>query len=490
MRTKNLLKSLLPCLAILFATVSCDDETGSIGGKVMPGYDEMEITQNIFSVFSKSVKVDSVLGTTATSYLGKITDPETKATTYCDFLAQFHTLENFSFPEKDSLVMDNGTVECDSIDIRVYIESYYGDSLNSMKFGIYELDTANALKEDMIYYTNINPWDYVNKNEDALHKEFTYSVIDKALNDSLQNIYKNYPNIHIKLPKEYGTFIMNKYYENPKYFETAYSFIHHVCPGFYYRVISGNGTMMNIDVVQMSVYFRYKDGDSVYNGVQKMSTTEEVLQSTRIENKNIDNLLNTEDYTYIKTPVGIYTEVTLPIDSIYDDEHLNDTLNSAKISFTRLNDESQTDYNLSVPGTLLMLKTDELNDFFENSEVADGTTSFVTTYSSSENAYTFDNISSLISNIYNTRKTESGVTSSDSKATIATKYAKWEAEHPNWNKVLLIPVTTTYSTVSNGYTTSSVLSRVRSDLSLSSTRLVGGNSGDIKISVIYSRFKN
>ena len=78
---------------------------------------------------------------------------------------------------------------------------------------------------------------------------------------------------------------------------------------------------------------------------------------------------------------------------------------------------------------------------------------------------------------------------SDSKATKETKYAKWEAEHPNWNKVLLVPVTTTYTQQSIGYQTQNVLSRVRNDLSLSSTRLAGGNSGDIKISVIYSRFK-
>ena len=106
-----------------------------------------------------------------------------------------------------------------------------------------------------------------------------------------------------------------------------------------------------------------------------MATTEEVLQNTRIENKNLERLLETENATYLKTPVGIYTEVTLPIDSIYNDEHINDTINSAKISFTRINDDKQTTYNLPIPQTLLMVKTDELYDFFENSRVADAMTS-------------------------------------------------------------------------------------------------------------------
>ncbi len=487
MRTNSLLKILLVCVAMVAVATSCDDETGSIGGKVMPGHDEMEISQNIYSVLSRSVKADSVLGATSMSYLGRITDPETKATTSCDFLAQFHALENFSFPELSSLIMDNGEIEADSADIRVYIKNCYGDSLSSMKLGIYELDTTNALKENVAYYSNIDPWQYVNKNDDAIRKELSVSAVDNTLSDSVKNKYQK--NIRIKLPKEYGTFLMKKYYENPANFTNSYNFVHHVCPGFYYRIISGNGVMMSIDKILMRVYFRYKDQDTIYDGVQKVAATEEVLQNTRVENKNIDKLLDNDEYTYLKTPVGIYTEVTLPIDSIYNSEHESDTINSAKISFSRVNDNQQTDYNLPQPGTLLMLKSAELYDFFENSKVADGQTSYVATYSSSENAYTFNNIASLVSNIYSTRKTGAGVTSSDTKATIQAKYAKWEAAHPDWNKVLLVPVTTSYTTQSNGYTTQQVLSRVRNDLSLTSTRLVGGNTGDIKISVIYSRFK-
>ncbi len=313
------------------------------------------------------------------------------------------------------------------------------------------------------------------------------SAVDNTLSDSVKNKYQK--NIRIKLPKEYGTFLMKKYYENPANFTNSYNFVHHVCPGFYYRIISGNGVMMSIDKILMRVYFRYKDQDTIYDGVQKVAATEEVLQNTRVENKNIDKLLDNDEYTYLKTPVGIYTEVTLPIDSIYNSEHESDTINSAKISFSRVNDNQQTDYNLPQPGTLLMLKSAELYDFFENSKVADGLTSYVATYTSTENAYTFNNIASLVSNIYSTRKTGAGVTSADTKATIQAKYAKWEAAHPDWNKVLLVPVTTSYTTQSNGYTTQQVLSRVRNDLSLTSTRLVGGNTGDIKISVIYSRFK-
>ena len=120
-------------MSMVAILASCDDETGTIGGSIMPGEDEMQISQGVYGVQSRSVKADSVLATTDVSHLGKITDPETNATTICDFLAQFHILEDFSLPEKESLIKDNGIVEADSVDIRLYISSYYGDSLNSMK---------------------------------------------------------------------------------------------------------------------------------------------------------------------------------------------------------------------------------------------------------------------------------------------------------------------------------------------------------------------
>lgn len=483
MKTKILLQRLFAIMSMVAILASCDDETGTIGGSIMPGEDEMQISQGVYGVQSRSVKADSVLATTDVSHLGKITDPETNATTICDFLAQFHILEDFSLPEKESLIKDNGIVEADSIDIRLYISSYYGDSLNSMKLGVYELDTANVMKENVSYYSNLDPTIYLNTSPSAVKKELTFAVSDLSLSDSIRFSSSQTKNIRIKLPKEYGTFLMNKYYENPEYFRNSYNFINHVCPGFYFKTLSGNGTMLEVDVVALSVYFRYISNDTILNGVQRMAATEEVLQNTHIENKNLDHLLNADGYTFVKTPAGIYTEVTLPIDSIYNDDHINDTINSAKISFIRRNNDSQNIYNLPIPKELLMVKSGELYEFFEKGKVADGATSYVTTFSSSDNSYTFSNISSLVSNIYKTRQSGAGVTAYDPKATREQKYRVWEQAHPDWNKVMLVPVVTTYNSLNS-------LTRVRNDLSLGSTRLVGGNSKDIQISVVYSRFKN
>jgi hypothetical protein len=59
--------------------------------------------------------------------------------------------------------------------------------------------------------------------------------------------------------------------------------------------------------------------------------------------------------------------------------------------------------------------------------------------------------------------------------------ADYEAAHPDWNKVLLVPVTTIQDSNKN-------IVSIRHDLSLNSTRLVGGDD-KIEIKVISSSFK-
>ena len=69
--------------------------------------------------------------------------------------------------------------------------------------------------------------------------------------------------------------------------------------------------------------------------------------------------------------------------------------------------------------------------------------------------------------------------------------SNWLAEHPNWNKLALIPVAVTQ--VLDATTQTYEIVKVNHDLSLSSTRIVGGtnsNNGKLKLSVIYSKFTN
>ena len=199
-----------------------------------------------------------------------------------------------------------------------------------------------------------------------------------------------------------------------------------------------------------------------------------MLQTTHIVNDKevIKQLADETDCTYLKTPAGIYTEVELPIDDIKLN-HENDTITSAKITFHKMNDKTAlADKLLKDPTMLLMVEKDSLKNFFEKRDVADNITSYLATLSTSYNSYTFNNISSLINYLYSKKK-EGG--------------ANFTTEHPNWNKVVLVPVQATEAT-----TATTTVSAVNNEMSITSSRLVGGKDNmlePIRISVIYNKSK-
>lgn len=185
----------------------------------------------------------------------------------------------------------------------------------------------------------------------------------------------------------------------------------------------------------------------------------------------MEKLASDETCTYLKTPAGIFTELTLPVEKIMKD-HENDTITSAKLVLQRLNNKTTSDYAFSVPSQILMIPKDSLHSFFENNDIYNNKNSFVTSWAynaakgSFDNSYTFNNISGMISAMYNC----------DRKST-------------EWNKVVLVPVKVSTTTTSSGSTT---VVKVTNDMSLTSTRLVKGTDADdspIKINIIYSRFK-
>lgn len=190
------------------------------------------------------------------------------------------------------------------------------------------------------------------------------------------------------------------------------------------------------------------------------------MQATNIiyDKEPIEELARDSSCTYLKTPAGIFTEVTIPVDEIKYN-HENDNISSAKISFNRIVAPS-SDKIFDAPTTILMIPKDSLYSFFEKKDIPNYTTSYVGTYNDIYRSYTFNNISSLVNAMYEAK--QNGTASKD------------------WNKVMLVPISISYNTSS---TTSSV-TNVSNEMQLKSTRLVGGyrNSHQpIKISIIYNK---
>ena len=315
---------------------------------------------------------------------------------------------------------------------------------------------------------------YIRSN--GLSTELPYTLKDLSIPESTSKKSAYRKNIRVNLNKpytdkegnvynNYGTYIMRTYYRNPAHFKNAYTFIQNVVPGFYFKSKSGLNSMAYISASQLNVYFKYNYKDSVYTGIASFAGTEEVLQTTHFTNDNhvIDQLVADNTCSYLKSPAGIFTEMTLPIDDIVRG-HENDSINLAKITLNRINNSTNNEYSLDAPTTILMIPKGQLRTFFESNSLPDYKSSFLATYTKSTNTYTFNNIASMIS------------------------YMDKHRTGSDWNKVVLIPVKASYTTVS----TSTVLTSITHDMSLTSTKLVGGPgnpNSPIKIGVIYSKFK-
>lgn len=480
--------------------MSCDDTTGTVGSSLTDDMDMLEVSTDTFQVTSRSIVADSVLSRNTTGYLGIIRDPETGNYITGNFMAQFGTLEDYSLPELDSIASltedfaDTDTEEqkinkivADSCHIRLFFMSYYGDSLATMNMTAHEM--VKPMSEDVQYYSNFAPKaeGFVDDNGFKVNK--TYALTDFTVSDDERQDEGSYtPNIKINLNmpytdkdgvtyNNYGTYIIRKYYENPDYFKDSYNFIHNVCPGFYFEMNDGLGSMAYITVSQLNIYFKYK-ADTTYVGTSSFSGTEEVLQTTNIENDGnaMKSLAEDESCTYLKTPAGIFTELTLPVDEVKAG-HENDTLNTTKLVLTRLNNNTTSDYSLDIPTALLMIPKDSLYSFFENGDIIDYQNSFYASFDTDSNyrntnTYTFSNISELITNMY------------DAKTEGLASDPNWLANHENWNKVVIVPISVTTNS-------SSQIVKVVHDMSLTSTRLVGGANNPnspITLSVVYSKF--
>lgn len=481
MKTKGALATLIALATLLIA--GCDDNTSTMG---IPSKDEEVFpSYGTFLAYTHSEAMDSVLGNSTSSYLGSIDDPETGTRIRADFAAQFHTFENYSFPKFDLMFPDDGvkrttdSIRCDSVEVRLYFSNYYGAKNAPLKLEVYPLDKNNVLQEEEDYYTDTNLDQFVLPGSEPIATK-VFTTEDYNLADAERNSATHADNVRIMLPDTVGSLIMRAYYDHPEYFKDSYTFIRKVCPGFLFKIRSGNGSMLSVDVSTLNIYFNFYDKvkrDSTCSALARFAATPEVIQSTQFSNDDMQSLVEEDDCTYLKTPAGIMTVAQLPINEIYQN-HETDSVSRAQLTFTRLNNTKPSIQSLGIPQSLLLVRKADATSFFKKRSVADSKTSYTTSYSSTYNTYTFNNICRLISLC---RKEKlAGM-----KAENLTEQ-EWEQKHPDWNKVVLIPVS--ISTATDTYGETHQVS-VTHDMSMNSIRLQGGANTPIKMQVIYSRFK-
>lgn len=473
------------------AIFSCSEDTSGVGQSLTNVTDQLDITTLDIEVDStRTIIADSVFTLGNSSYLGRVRDPETQADVKSEFTTQFHLLDNMYISPDSKFISrgDDGLAAADSCDIILYVSSPYNakDSLSSVKMKVYELQ--NTLEEGTRFYSNFNPLSRGMVRTNGLDKSKMITFLNQMDTDD-ERSEKNYlDNIRITLNapytapdgttyNNYGTYLIRQYHKHPEFFRNSYTFCHNVCPGFFFEITDGYGFYSKLSNIGLKTYYRVQGDTSVVSSAFTLASTKEVLQTTYITNdkKAIEKLAAEKEHTYLKTPAGLFTEVALPVKKIKQG-HENDSLISAKISFQRLNNQSSDERQFGIPQSLMMIQKDSLKTFFENNKLPDNKMTYIVSYNyngstyKNNNTYNFINISNLITSLWNIR--QKGV----------SENPNWEAEHPDWNKVVLVPVNYNSSTSTS----------VDHDMSLTSIRLVGGTKNPnepVKMSVVYGKFR-
>ena len=359
----------------LLTFVQCDDNTESVGSSIIPNQDIVTAETKTFNATSKTIMAnDSILANTSEVYLGRYTDEESGTVFTSGFITQFACNEDYGFPES-GVIGDSATYT----KLRLYFEKYYGDSLNAMQCEVYELD--NTLEEGTPYYTNLDPTEFISPDAKPLATK-TYNAIDYSLHDTILNGENYSRHIEITLPNHIGNRFISKYYEmdedsnhiGKEHFANSEVFIKDVFKGIYVKCTQGDGTVLRIYRARLDIGFKHyiESSTGKLDSIQALSAPfysgKEVLQVNNFDNDDLTPLVEEDSLTYLKTPAGLYTEVTLPILDIVGP----DTINSAKMTFTRYN-ETGSDTRAPHP-SLLMVRKCDMYKFFLKYKIADSKT--------------------------------------------------------------------------------------------------------------------
>jgi hypothetical protein len=398
------------CLLAGIIFWACNDTIGSVGLGIQPGEDKINVFDTTVVVGARTIEVDSIYAKTPAGLLGNYYDPS-YGNIKCSYMCQYYP--SIGFPYLDSIMYD----KIDSVRLNIYYTSFIGDSLTPMEVTVYPV--VKPLIND--FYTTANPADYCDFNNPIT--KYSYTARNKNVSDSLLQANGTYY-ISIPLPVKFGQDYLDKVKNNE--LKTVDEFLNYF-PGTYLATTFGTGNLLPINATEINLYYTRKtivansegvSDSTVYVASRAVFTvTTEVIQLNKFENKNPSFLTeDNPDKTYLKSPAGVFTELTIPIREIANGIG-NKKFSSVALSL-KAYPKDDWNYSLSFPGMpasttdastgymassgyqpkLLLIEPDSVKNFFEMKKIADSKTSYTTQFSSSSYTYDFSNIANLIQN--------------------------------------------------------------------------------------------
>ena len=391
MKIKNLLILTAAFLAVIF--VACDDDLSKLGNSIQPGDDDILAGGDTVTITASTYSFkDSVYARTIYGVLGEYEDP-IFGRIKSDYLCEFRC------PEDNELFHPN-TFEIDSTSLFVGYSSFTGDTISPIGVTTYEV--TESLKAN--FFTNVDPAKYCDMTKVLGQNIFTIQdcPVDSATSASWGVRVRQ---IRTKLNNELGERIFNKWKLNDGTFDSTDNF-NKFFKGMYITNTFGSGSLINVDYTQLRIYFKYKirnvanTEDSIVSGGISIGVTPEVIQMNHVENDIPPGLLADTEKSYMKTPAGLYTELTIPLEQIV--KKANDkygkgyTINAANFKMKGFTEEEE-DLKTNKPARLLLINKDSLKNFFRDRKYdSNNATYAVISRDATSNSYNFGNLAAII----------------------------------------------------------------------------------------------
>ena len=392
MKYKKLIKATLLTLIVLI--YSCDDSLKNLGFSIQPDSDRITVGTDSLFIKARTVSVDSLLpdgmfAKTKNPVLGVYKDP-IFGTIKSDYVGQFYYPEGKNFPD-DAII--------DSVKVAVLYNSWKGDSIAPIELSVYEVNKNLPIGN---HYTKFDPTEYVDMSAPIGSTVFSAGNVEVPLSERLQPDY--YHRAFVDLPKTIGERIhqlSEDFSQAGKVLDT--DIFKEYFKGLYLTTSFGAGSILKLDHTYLYLHFHYLDKkgsstkqDTIRTGNMILNTTPEVIQINQIKNENDKLLEANDDYAFIKSPAGVFTEITFPF-SEKASKLNNQALNLAKFSVTALPEKDPNKKHLLDPAPyLLLVNKDDMKEFFEKRKIPDNVTSFYAQLDPTTYTYNFGNLSAMV----------------------------------------------------------------------------------------------
>lgn len=385
-RAKSM-KSKLFCLLLLSVFLASCEENKEIGMSVLPDEDRLAIVSDSFHINVYSEEIGDVYSETTKPVLGSYED-ELFGSFSVDFLSDFRYVRDFVFPE--------GTVS-DSLYLVMYYRSFMGDSSAVQEATAYLIDGQSLeFSRDYTIHTDISGICSMNE---VLGKT-AYVAYDRTVSDSIRELADYCDKVMIRLPSDIAAGIV----ADPSLMESQDNF-NNFFKGVYVRNTYGSQTILDIDSVNLELYYRYppdiEKPDSLLYGRLILPANLESTTFVHVAERTNPQIAALPDtLVSLSSPGGSVLKFRLPWERIYDRIYGSGSASGININHVSvIMNAKDFDYGgaLEPPSFIIMMREEDVDAFFTQSLYpAPGINTYLGMFNSSDSTYIFANMADFL----------------------------------------------------------------------------------------------